>query len=623
MGVKKFFLLGTLLCGIIFFVSNVKAVEDVSEEAINSTLDSTSEVSKSDESSDIETQSINESEDLTEVIKDEEINNAAYMDPRNRSDLGGGNLQSRARMAYSVPTISATNNNTPTKSFVDISSHNGVISVNDFLNMKKYGVTGVVIKLTEYTTYKNEYAASQVKNAKAAGLKVSAYHYSWFATDSEARAEADYFAKAALSVGLDYSTVMVNDIEEPQILGKGNLTSSSIAFQNRLNQLGFKTVRHYSSLSWFTSGYLNQQTLGQKNIWVAAYPYTISNTNNYTQYGSWQWNSRLTFPEIAGKEFDISADYTNTFTQPDNSLISYSSHVQSKGWLNQVTDNAISGTVGESKRLEALNLSLSNRLDGSIEYRTHIQGNGWESNWNKNGSISGTTGQAKRIEALQVRLTGDVANKYDVYYRVHSQYFGWMNWAKNGESAGTEGFSYRLEAYQVQLVPKGQTGPVGSGNKFVKYQDANIEYQTHIQTKGWLLPVESNQISGTEGQGLRMEAIKLKVSNNPLGFSGNIEYQSHIQKVGWQNWKNNYNLSGTEGQGLRNEAIKIRLTGDLATHYNLYYRVHSQSYGWLGWAKNGETAGTTGKGKRIEAIQIMIVRRNGLPPVSNLASWIE
>ena len=39
------------------------------------------------------------------------------------------------------------------------------------------------------------------------------------------------------------------------------------------------------------------------------------------------------------------------------------------------------------------------------------------------------------------RQTG--GDKYDVYYRVHCQNFGWMDWAKNGESAGSAGYSYR------------------------------------------------------------------------------------------------------------------------------------------------------------------------------------
>lgn len=82
--------------------------------------------------------------------------------------------------------------------------------------------------------------------------------------------------------------------------------------------------------------------------------------------------------------------------------------------------------------------------------------------------MSGTTGQSKRLEAIQIKLTGDMSNKYDVYYRVHAQTYGWLDWAKNGTSAGTEGLAKRLEAIQIVLVEKGGKAPGNTSNPFVK-----------------------------------------------------------------------------------------------------------------------------------------------------------
>lgn len=147
-------------------------------------------------------------------------------------------------------------------------------------------------------------------------MKVSAYHYSWFTTDAQAKAEANYFAAAAKKFGLSSGTVMVNDIEEPQILGKGNHTNNSRAFENQLKSLGYGNVRHYIGLNWLTTGRINASVIGNKNIWVAAYPYNLSTTNFYTQYGAWQWSSQLSFPGISGN-FDINADYTKTFSNPE------------------------------------------------------------------------------------------------------------------------------------------------------------------------------------------------------------------------------------------------------------------------------------------------------------------
>lgn len=228
--------------------------------------------------------------------------------PRGRSDL------SPSISPYaSLPVVPATNVKTPSKSFIDVSSHNGTISANQFKSMKNYGVTGVIVKLTEGTTYINPYAQSQINNAKTAGLKVSVYHYSWFTSDSGARSEADYFAAAVKKFGLASSTVLVNDIEEPKIAGLGDHTANSKAFENRLKEHGFSNVKHYVGLYWLTSGQVNASKLGNQNIWVAAYPYTLSKDNFYKEYSAWQWSAQLTFPGISGY-FDISADYTGDYS---------------------------------------------------------------------------------------------------------------------------------------------------------------------------------------------------------------------------------------------------------------------------------------------------------------------
>lgn len=148
-------------------------------------------------------------------------------------------------------------------------------------------------------------------------------------------------------------------------------------------------------------------------------------------------------------------------------VLQYSTHVQEIGWQNFVADGQMSGTSGESKRLEAIRIQLASQLySGDIEYKTHVQDYGWQ-NFVKNGEMSGTSGESKRLEAIQIRLTGKMAEKYDIYYRVHSETFGWMGWAKNGDSAGTSGYSYRLEGIEIQLIPKGSSAPGSTSNSYI------------------------------------------------------------------------------------------------------------------------------------------------------------
>ena len=149
-----------------------------------------------------------------------------------------------------------------------------------------------------------------------------------------------------------------------------------------------------------------------------------------------------------------------------NVNIAYRTHVQTYGWQGWKYNGQMSGTSGQAKRLEGINIKLTNKpYSGSIVYTTHVQTYGWQGNennqntWRHDGQMSGTSGEAKRLEAIRINLTGEMAAHYDVYYRVHAQTYGWLNWAKNGEAAGTAGLAKRLEGIQIVLVPKNGKAP--------------------------------------------------------------------------------------------------------------------------------------------------------------------
>ncbi|APC54809.1 C39 family peptidase [Enterococcus faecalis] len=300
--------------------------------------------------------------------------------------------------------------------------------------------------------------------------------------------------------------------------------------------------------------------------------------------------------------------------------INYQTHIQDIGWQGVVKNGEISGTSRRSLRLEGIKMNISNSdLAGSVEYRTHVQEIGWQG-YVKDNQLSGTSGKSLRLEAIQIRLTGEIANAYDVYYRVHIEDKGWLNWAKNSESAGSQSAAKRLEAIQIKLVKKGEAAPEGNGKAFLIGNEAkrpdeikpNVNYQTHVQEIGWQGFVRNGESAGTSGKKLRLEAIKINLSDAAL--AGNIEYSTHVQSIGWQEKKKNGELSGTSGKKLRLEAIKINLSGDVSRYYDVYYRVHIQDKGWLNWAANGAPSGSQSASKRLEAIQIKIVRKGEAAP---------
>lgn len=277
--------------------------------------------------------------------------------------------------------------------------------------------------------------------------------------------------------------------------------------------------------------------------------------------------------------------------------VGYRTHVQSKGWERTLTLNGrTSGTVGAGKRLEAIQIIVEPGYGVGVEYRTHIQSKGWEKTWKKDGETSGTSGEAKRLEAIQIIIM-----------------------PKTDYPTDYEGFDGTIGGGFVDMGKNPTTD--GSGA---------VSYMTHVQSYGNQKWVSDGSISGTSGEGKRLEAISIKVNNAQLNnISGGIAYTTHVQTYGWsQGWKYNGAASGTRGEGKRLEAIRIQLTGQLAQYYDVYYRVHAQTYGWLGWAKNGSIAGTSGLAKRLEAIQIVIIPKgehapNPLPAAPGAAAYVH
>ena len=328
------------------------------------------------------------------------------------------------------------------------------------------------------------------------------------------------------------------------------------------------------------------------------------------------YTANAEYTDANGKKF------TATTTKNAKMSVSYMVHRQDLDWeTDWKKDGEESGTVGQSKRLEAIRIKLPDGVSGSIEYRTHVQDLGWEKTWSKDGEESGTEGQSKRLEAIQIRLTGEVAENYDVYYSVHAQDFGWLGWAKNGEEAGTSGYGYRLEAIKIQLVAKGDKAPTSDKEAM---ESRLVGYQTHVQDYGTQKYVYDGAMAGTEGEAKRMESIRMLL---PSSANSAIQYRSHVQDYGWEkNWASNGALSGTTGKSKRLEAIQIKLSGDAAEKYDVYYRVHAQDYGWLGWAKNGESSGTEGHSKRLEAIEVRLIPKGttpNLPTSANAKAFIK
>lgn len=149
-------------------------------------------------------------------------------------------------------------------------------------------------------------------------------------------------------------------------------------------------------------------------------------------------------------------------------------------------------TSGSKQKHEGLSMTIiGSHYTGNIEYRARGAGYSWMG-WTTKNSATGKPGTGKRMEEIQIRLTGEIAEHFDVYYRTCVKSKGWLGWAKNGENSGTEKYDYYIMALQCVIVPKGSGEPgnvknvkskytssyLVNGNPTLKFADFKADYKT-------------------------------------------------------------------------------------------------------------------------------------------------
>lgn len=149
---------------------------------------------------------------------------------------------------------------------------------------------------------------------------------------------------------------------------------------------------------------------------------------------------------------------TKPFEAPAGATLTYRTRARYKKWEKKYKPQGnLSGSVNKKRTLEAVQMKFKSSTSGKLQYRVHTYKYGWSA-YKTNGQTAGRKGG--KLDQIQIRLTGELAQKYDVYYRVHVRTDnGWTNWAKNGESAGAVHYARFIEAIQVVLTEKDAGAP--------------------------------------------------------------------------------------------------------------------------------------------------------------------
>jgi LysM repeat protein/GH25 family lysozyme M1 (1,4-beta-N-acetylmuramidase) len=230
----------------------------------------------------------------------------------------------------------------PNVDFIDVSHHNNEqgLPLAFYQTIKNGGVNGVVVKVSEGTSFIDPAASVNLANAKQAGMVASAYHYARYTSNDTAKKEAQWFDKALRYVGFNKSTdgYVTVDIEESTLSkSPGKLTEYTNTFIEEMKSLGYKKIDIYSG-SYFYNNRLSPQLLTIDKPWLAAYPANPMKdqpTANFANgRGAWQWASDYRFIGMSGYgRFDVNEDYAGKYT---NQVKSSTPEVKTIGTLSLV-----------------------------------------------------------------------------------------------------------------------------------------------------------------------------------------------------------------------------------------------------------------------------------------------
>ena len=186
---------------------------------------------------------------------------------------------------------------------LDLSEHQGTV---DFNKLKASGIDFVLLRAGygSANKYPHQYDAKfeeYYKKAKAAGLGVGAYWYSYAENADMAEDEAASFITALKGKQFDYPVYI--DLEEDNIahlLGKAAYSNIAAKILSTVESNGY-WVGIYASL-YYLSDRLDMAKLSRYAVWCAQW----NDVCEYENAGIWQYTNEHPVNGIAGK---VDADY--------------------------------------------------------------------------------------------------------------------------------------------------------------------------------------------------------------------------------------------------------------------------------------------------------------------------
>ena len=193
---------------------------------------------------------------------------------------------------------------------IDVSKHNGNI---DWNAVKNSGVSYVIIRCgyRGYSTgvlVEDPKFRSNIKGAKAAGLKVGAYFFSQAVNEVEAVEEASMAIDLVKGYGLNYPLFLDVEASGGRADGISRETRTAVCktFCQTVQNSGI-AAGIYANKTWFTEK-INTASLTNYKLWLAQY--ASAPTYTATRYDLWQYSSKGKVSGIS-TNVDMNISYVN------------------------------------------------------------------------------------------------------------------------------------------------------------------------------------------------------------------------------------------------------------------------------------------------------------------------
>lgn len=219
---------------------------------------------------------------------------------------------------------------------IDVSKHNGSI---DWNKVKDDGIEFAIIRIGYGGSepVKDERFEENYKNAKANGLKVGTYLYSYANSESDVEAEVNSILKWL--DGKTFDLPFYLDVEDNKKQGKlsvNELTNYVYNICERIEKAGYFTGI-YASKNWLETK-LDMNKLNRFTVWLAQWS---SNPTYQGSYAMWQYTSDGCVNGISGR-----VDMNYQLKELGGSLNITSNNENSKKSNEEIANEVIKGIWG-------------------------------------------------------------------------------------------------------------------------------------------------------------------------------------------------------------------------------------------------------------------------------------